>query len=344
MPQNEKLIIKSSIVMASSNAGKFAIGDFKNGISLADCEIMSPAGGSVKKLSSDGTDCYGVVGSDGKTLAEKVFITPVQATEGIFFDGERVTEDNYEDILGGGEASYDPDSNTLTLHKDIDGFIWNRSISGLKLTADKDVTVSNSDEYYALRVSTDTTVTGSHKLTFSANAGISLVNSAALTIKDAQVVAGGKWGIQGLAQGEALKVVNSKVNASGTYYGIGDLGKSTELIGCAYAEPENAVEMYSFVPTGISYTVCYSDGTVAKIVIIEPGHSFLKGDVNRDGVVDLSDYSDLAKYLAEWTDYDEIVDVQAADLNNSGGADLEDLSILAKCFAEWNGYRETYLD
>ena len=68
----------------------------------------------------------------------------------------------------------------------------------------------------------------------------------------------------------------------------------------------------------------------------------MKGDVNRDGFVDLSDYSDLAKYFAEWSDYDEIVDVEAADLNGSGGVDLDDLSILAKYFAEWTGY-EDYL-
>ena len=58
-PQNEKLVIKSYIVMASSNAGKFAIGDFKNGISLADCEIMSPQRSAT----------VGVVGEDdGRSL------------------------------------------------------------------------------------------------------------------------------------------------------------------------------------------------------------------------------------------------------------------------------------
>ncbi|MBR6103025.1 MAG: hypothetical protein IKP95_11395 [Ruminococcus sp.] len=68
-----------------------------------------------------------------------------------------------------------------------------------------------------------------------------------------------------------------------------------------------------------------------------------KGDVNRDGTVDLSDYSDLAKYFSEWEGYDKIVNVKAADLNNSGAPDLDDLSILAKCFSEWTDYREKYL-
>ena len=70
---------------------------------------------------------------------------------------------------------------------------------------------------------------------------------------------------------------------------------------------------------------------------------YLKGDVNSDGIVDLNDYSDLAKYFSEWEGYDKIVNVKAADLNNSGAPDLDDLSILAKCFSEWTDYREKYL-
>ncbi|MBR6102986.1 MAG: dockerin type I repeat-containing protein [Ruminococcus sp.] len=84
--------------------------------------------------------------------------------------------------------------------------------------------------------------------------------------------------------------------------------------------------------------------------ISEPGytHTFhhitrYRGDVNRDGAVDLSDYSDLAKYFAEWTDYDVMKDKEAADLNKSGGVDLDDLSILAKCFSEWDGCYEKYI-
>ena len=66
------------------------------------------------------------------------------------------------------------------------------------------------------------------------------------------------------------------------------------------------------------------------------------GDVNSDNSVDLSDYSDLAKFLAEWAGYDQIINYRTADLNKNGVPDLEDLSILAKYFSEWSGYAETY--
>ena len=71
-------------------------------------------------------------------------------------------------------------------------------------------------------------------------------------------------------------------------------------------------------------------------------NKILKGDVNSDNKVDLNDYSDLAKYFAEWSGYDKIVNIEAVDFNNSGTADLDDLSILAKYLAEWTGYQETY--
>ena len=102
---------------------------------------------------------------------------------------------------------------------------------------------------------------------------------------------------------------------------------------------ETTVQMATLIPGFSAAEGCYS-GLAFDLA----GKPFKKGDVNRDGVVDLSDYSDLAKYFAEWTGFDEIVDVRAADLNNSGAPDLEDLSILAKYFAEWPGYEETYFD
>ncbi|MBR6103233.1 MAG: hypothetical protein IKP95_12460 [Ruminococcus sp.] len=68
------------------------------------------------------------------------------------------------------------------------------------------------------------------------------------------------------------------------------------------------------------------------------------GDVNHDNKVNLEDYSDLAKYIAEWDGYENTVDPASADLNGSGAPDLDDLSILAKCIAEWDGYNETYID
>ena len=72
-------------------------------------------------------------------------------------------------------------------------------------------------------------------------------------------------------------------------------------------------------------------------------YKYLYGDVNLDGAVDLNDYSDLAKYLAEWEDYEYVGYFGLGDLDQNGVIDLNDLSLLGKCLSEWDGYQETYI-
>jgi len=316
-----------------------AVGGF-NKITLIDAELSEPYG-TFTVYGSENIN-GSIYNYGGTQLAKNVYIVPL-TTYGLYINNIQANERNCGDILGGGEASYDPSSNTLTLHKDISGFIWNRSISGMKLTSDKDVTVSNSENYYALRVGADTTVTGKHKLTFNADCAISIINSAALSIEDTEVIARGKWGIQGLTQGEALKIVNSKVSASGSIFAVGDLGKTIELTGCSFVEPEDAIVGYTFVSSGISYMVCCSDGiTEAKEVIIEPAHLFLRGDVNLSGSITADDAIIVARLAAGYGDYATRYNSEIADMNCDGKVTADDAIIIARYAAGYGNYREIY--
>ncbi len=63
------------------------------------------------------------------------------------------------------------------------------------------------------------------------------------------------------------------------------------------------------------------------------------GDLNGDDKVNVKDNMMLARYLAEWPDYDEsTVNLAAADLNGDGKVNVKDNMILARHLAEWPGY------
>ena len=65
----------------------------------------------------------------------------------------------------------------------------------------------------------------------------------------------------------------------------------------------------------------------------------LYGDVNGDGVVNAKDRTYLARYLTEWTGYDEsTVNVANADVNVDGVVNAKDRTILARYLTEWTGY------
>lgn len=58
------------------------------------------------------------------------------------------------------------------------------------------------------------------------------------------------------------------------------------------------------------------------------------GDVNGDGNVNLTDASQLLKYIARWKDV--TVDIHQIDFNNDGSKNITDVAILLKYIAGWN--------
>lgn len=79
---------------------------------------------------------------------------------------------------------------------------------------------------------------------------------------------------------------------------------------------------------------------------VEPGTPlyYYKGDVNRDGVVDLLDVTILARRAAEWDGYGFYTcDTFLGDMDNNGVLDLVDVTLLARSVAEWDTYPEKYI-
>ena len=106
----------------------------------------------------------------------------------------------------------------------------------------------------------------------------------------------------------------------------------TEGIPVGHSHNYTILQSYT-VPTGSAkgkaVYACTCGDTVEREVIF-------RGDVNGDGYIDLSDYSDLAKYMSEWPGV--TIDEEGADVDGNGTVDLNDLSSLAKYIADWVGY------
>ena len=65
----------------------------------------------------------------------------------------------------------------------------------------------------------------------------------------------------------------------------------------------------------------------------------ISGDADGDGVVTPVDNAYVARYVADWTGYDDkTVDTVAADVNCDGRVNSVDVAILARHIAEWIGY------
>ncbi len=68
------------------------------------------------------------------------------------------------------------------------------------------------------------------------------------------------------------------------------------------------------------------------------------GDVDVDRDVDNRDVLILARYLANWDGYDEMVYFPVADFNNDGGVDNIDGLILARYSSGWSTYRKYFIN
>jgi len=56
----------------------------------------------------------------------------------------------------------------------------------------------------------------------------------------------------------------------------------------------------------------------------------MRGDVNGDKKITILDYTILARWLAGWTGYDALVDLEAADLNGDSVVNAKDRMLLAR--------------
>lgn len=186
----ETLSIKNSSLMGTVASGS-AITGF-NDVQLTNCFYQSPVGAQYTAGQ--------LVDGSGNPASSFVIKAGTPTSYGLYLAGTQVTDANCYDILGGGEASYDPTSNTLTLNGPITAIqkgddeddhkqyaIDNVKIYGLIINVDADVTVSSAQST-AIRFAFSTYIKGSHKLTIMAPQGKGIYAKAgALEISNTDV-------------------------------------------------------------------------------------------------------------------------------------------------------------
>lgn len=240
--QNHKarLIIRSSSVHARSTDARYgygAIGGFFGGFTLDNCAILSPAGAFID--TDYGNTPHVSVPGGGFRVVEDLIIDVPQYYD-LYVGGVRVTSANAFDVTGDGAFAYDSVANVLTVNGDFscrtDVAIAN-CIPGLTLYVNSDVTISS--EFSAIRASSDMTITGPGKLSLrSSNAALYVNGGAALTVKNANLDARGKYGIAGNG-GETITVEESSLHASGNSGAICGFA-SAELVKCYVTAPSGA--------------------------------------------------------------------------------------------------------
>jgi hypothetical protein len=83
-----------------------------------------------------------------------------------------------------------------------------------------------------------------------------------------------------------------------------------------------------------SYAETYANNNVISFVEI-----VTFGDIDGDGVSDPADVTKLARYLANWSGYENLaVNTDNADVNLDGKINLIDLIIISRHVAGWSGY------
>ena len=235
-------IVSSNVNAKATGSGVGAVYVFKGGITLEGCSIAKPSGGSV------GEDSYGyqVVDSSGNRAAEVRIVKEYK----LYIGYKRVTDDNAADVLGDGVFKYDAASNTLTVNGNYNG-----STSAIaSYIPDLTVVIAGDSELHdtntggCLDFNQDTTITGSGKLTLTADkyCALSIANCSTVTIDGVDIVANGNNG--GFVAPEGFNVYGGKLivkNSNITVKSNGDtlhyFKQGIELTGCSIKQPKNYV-------------------------------------------------------------------------------------------------------
>ena len=236
----EVLTIRNSHVEATGPTGSICdIADLK----LEGCHIDIPS-----KAAYDAETW--AVAVNGKTVTSKVVIDP--DSYGIYIADKPVTTLNYKDLTSiygvSGNASYDPDTRTLTLdnatieRNTTDGTgIVNKTVSDFTVKLIGNNTVTADLASMVLNQTSTITGDGSLHLTSKRFCGLDM-EGASVTINNTSLFVKGGYGIAGFigAETEVLTVRNSYVEAEGS--GSGSISLISDLIldNCAITQPVGA--------------------------------------------------------------------------------------------------------
>ena len=260
---------------------------------------------------------------------------------GLSVAGEPVESGNKDDVLEDGRVSYDPASKTLTLNSaQIDAGdqtgIFNRDVSGLTIRLKGDNTITTRGQsLYLQGQGGGTTITsdGTGELYMDEyssgdgyNQGI-YVRFAPLVIENCGVVLSGAYGgIIGLGGDNGLVVRNASLTVSSgcSMPSISNL-ESIELENCHIVAPEGARVGQYQSGSSTYWGVLGEDGEpTSETVRIEPGPALLKGDINGDGIVNVTDVTALINTILGTASYSQDV----CDINGDGVMNVTDVTAL----------------
>lgn len=226
------------------------------------------------------------------------------------------------------DITYDVDTKTLTLQNaiiDTDTL----EARGATFGVDGLTVVLKGDNhiygraYSGLKITRDVTITGSGSLTvFGETSGV-MYNAATdagakVTVQNTTLSVESRFAFLGeTSRPSALEVINSDVTMDTTQQAVIYLS-SLALKDCSFTEPQT----YAFSSGSIN------DGSEqpSKRVRISPD-GVIWGDVNGDGVVDISDATMIQMYSASLTTLSE-AQIHCGDVNGDGLVDITDATYI----------------
>ena len=197
-------------------------------------------------------------------------------------------------------------------------------IEGLIVEVEGDCRV-NSNNYHGIKLKRNATITGNGTLTLTGgNCGIRFQDSSdypvTLSIENTTMnITGYSYGIHGgnTDYSNRLDIDNANVFASGKQGAVASWTGGIDLTDCAIVEPAGAE---------ISNGNILKDGSLALSVLIKA--SGKKGDVNRDGEVNISDVVAVINTIAGSTTFKA-----TADVNGDKSIDISDIVAIINIIA-----------
>lgn len=136
---DSKLIIRNSTLSVSGGGGRCAVANFHGGITLEQCEVVSPEGASAS---------YGTFHTADFSDVKDLFIQAIQPNPWpLKIAGTAVTNSNCNDILGDGRFRFDTATKTLWVKDDYTStsnnpIIDNEGVSHLLICNEKPITLT----------------------------------------------------------------------------------------------------------------------------------------------------------------------------------------------------------
>ena len=207
-----------------------------DGYKLAEIKLTCDAGYPEIKKTGTGQYAFAMPASE-VTVEAKFYAEAETYAYDLYVGGSRVTTANAGDVLGGGEASYDGISKTLTLKKDVTnahGDAVSSEVNGLIIQTEKALTLTSGSND-AMELSGQTTIETNGLLTLKGavdQGGYGIYAMADAIIRNSQMNVSGQWGLS--AGSEAvITVENSVVTAQGLYGAANGIA----LKGCEVVAP-----------------------------------------------------------------------------------------------------------